>query len=161
MFLLHCTLQGNRVPPVFLQPTLTTINVPKHYMGEAAAARLLQRIKEPGLPAVKTEISTNLVKRHSCNIIQAWQVRGWFSKVSLVPVYLCSTDQKGVSVKYIFSQTRLFFHAYSSVSFYLCGHAPADMEFRFLLHQTSALFLRAAPNMSANNVPFLPMPAHQ
>lgn len=48
-----------------IEPSLTTVHVPKQYMGEAAAKRLITRIKEPGLPAVKIEITTTLVKRHS------------------------------------------------------------------------------------------------
>lgn len=46
-----------------VEPSLTTIHVPKRYMGEVAAARLLTLLKEPGQPPVKTEIMTRLIKR--------------------------------------------------------------------------------------------------
>ena len=46
-----------------IEPGLTTIHVPKKYMGEAAVSRLVSLIKEPGQPPVKTEISTTLLKR--------------------------------------------------------------------------------------------------
>lgn len=48
-----------------IEPTLTTIHVPKQYMGEAAAKRLITLINEPGQPPVKTEISTTLIQRHT------------------------------------------------------------------------------------------------
>lgn len=48
-----------------IEPSLTTVNVPKQYMGEVAAERLITLINEPGLPPVKTEISTTLIKRHT------------------------------------------------------------------------------------------------
>ncbi len=46
-----------------VEPPLTTIHVPKQYMGEVAAARLLTLIKDPRHPPVKTEIMTQLIKR--------------------------------------------------------------------------------------------------
>ena len=49
-----------------LEPPLTTIHVPKEYMGEQAALRLAQRILRPDMPVVKTEIATQLVDRYSC-----------------------------------------------------------------------------------------------
>ena len=45
---------------------LTTINVPKEYMGELAAQRLFERIRTPGLPAVKLAVTTDLIDRYSC-----------------------------------------------------------------------------------------------
>lgn len=48
-----------------IEPALSTIHVPKQYMGEAAADRLISLLKQPGQPPVKTEISTSLVKRHT------------------------------------------------------------------------------------------------
>jgi LacI family transcriptional regulator len=47
-------------------PNLTTVNVPKQYMGTIAVERLLQRIKKPAIPVVKTEIAVSLVDRYSC-----------------------------------------------------------------------------------------------
>lgn len=44
---------------------LSTINVPKKYMGEAAVERLVSIIKSPNQPHVKIEIMTSLVKRGS------------------------------------------------------------------------------------------------
>ena len=46
-----------------IEPGLTTVHVPKKYMGETAASRLIALINEPGQPPVKTEISTTLLKR--------------------------------------------------------------------------------------------------
>ncbi|HIS45986.1 MAG TPA: LacI family DNA-binding transcriptional regulator [Candidatus Scybalocola faecigallinarum] len=48
-----------------IEPNLTTVHVPKKYMGETAAARLISLIHDPSQPPVKTEISTSLVKRNS------------------------------------------------------------------------------------------------
>lgn len=48
-----------------IEPSLSTIHVPKQYMGEAAAARLIDRIRHAGLPLVKLEISTLLIQRQS------------------------------------------------------------------------------------------------
>lgn len=48
-----------------IEPGLTTVHVPKKYMGETAASRLISLIKEPGQPPVKTEISTTLLKRNT------------------------------------------------------------------------------------------------
>ncbi|MBS5523860.1 MAG: LacI family DNA-binding transcriptional regulator [Clostridiales bacterium] len=46
-----------------IEPGLTTVHVPKKYMGETAVSRLIALINEPGQPPVKTEISTTLLKR--------------------------------------------------------------------------------------------------
>ena len=45
---------------------LTTINVPKEYMGTLAANRLFDRIKNPNLPTIKLAVETSLVDRYSC-----------------------------------------------------------------------------------------------
>lgn len=50
----------------YIDPPLTTINVPKKYMGEVAVARLLALIDARQFVPIKMEIHTNLVKRHSC-----------------------------------------------------------------------------------------------
>lgn len=52
----------------YMEPQLTTINVPKEYMGQMAVNRLCQIISEKGnqkTSPVKIEISTKLVKRKS------------------------------------------------------------------------------------------------
>lgn len=50
---------------VCIEPHLTTVNVPKQYMGKIAVMRLLQ-IMEPGEHyPVKLELGTSIVKRHS------------------------------------------------------------------------------------------------
>ena len=46
-----------------VEPALTTIHVPKQYMGEAAAQKLIDLLNTPGQPPTKTEVSTMLVKR--------------------------------------------------------------------------------------------------
>ncbi|WP_099469718.1 LacI family DNA-binding transcriptional regulator [Konateibacter massiliensis] len=48
-----------------IEPSLTTIQVPKQYMGELAVERLIKLLAEPGLSPVKTEVSTSLIKRNS------------------------------------------------------------------------------------------------
>ena len=45
---------------------LTTINVPKEFMGQLAARQLFARIKDPKLPTVKISVQTSLVDRYSC-----------------------------------------------------------------------------------------------
>lgn len=48
-----------------IEPQLSTIHVPKQYLGEAAAKRLIELLDSPAQPAVKIEIATTLVKRGS------------------------------------------------------------------------------------------------
>lgn len=50
----------------YIDPPLTTINVPKKYMGEIAVARLLARINARQFVPIKIEVHTNLVSRRSC-----------------------------------------------------------------------------------------------
>ncbi len=45
---------------------LTTINVPKEYMGKLAAKRLFDRIQDPSIPTIKLAVETLLVDRYSC-----------------------------------------------------------------------------------------------
>ena len=49
----------------FVDPPLTTVNVPNHYMGRLAAERLLARIQEPGLLPVKIAVGTSLIERET------------------------------------------------------------------------------------------------
>lgn len=49
----------------YMEPTLSTIRVPKQYMGELAAKRLAEIISNPHSSPVKIEIQTSLVKRKS------------------------------------------------------------------------------------------------
>ena len=49
----------------YLDPTLTTIHVPKEDLGKMAVRRLQDRIMNPECPPAKTEISTVLIKRKS------------------------------------------------------------------------------------------------
>ncbi len=46
-----------------LEPSLSTINVPKGALGSAAVRRLIERINEPKLPFLHTQISTSFVDR--------------------------------------------------------------------------------------------------
>ncbi|MFV0362679.1 MAG: LacI family DNA-binding transcriptional regulator [Suipraeoptans sp.] len=48
-----------------IEPTITTIHVPKEYIGKAAVERLLLLLKDSSLPPVKTEVLTTLIKRKS------------------------------------------------------------------------------------------------
>ncbi len=50
----------------YLEPALTTIHVPKQYMGRMAIQRLHQLILHPDSQPIKIEISTKLVTRKSC-----------------------------------------------------------------------------------------------
>jgi LacI family transcriptional regulator len=49
----------------YIEPGLTSINVPKQYMGEMAVQRLVSIIGSKEYTPVKIEILTNLVKRRS------------------------------------------------------------------------------------------------
>ena len=48
-----------------IDPALTTIEIPRHFMGQTAARQLIQEIETPLPHTVKIEISTTLVKRFS------------------------------------------------------------------------------------------------
>lgn len=48
-----------------IEPSLTTINVPKHYMGEMAAERLITLLHESSAMPVKIMVNTSLIERHS------------------------------------------------------------------------------------------------
>lgn len=48
-----------------IEPPLTTINVPKQYMGEMAARRLISVLHRPGQCPVKISVTTSLVKKGS------------------------------------------------------------------------------------------------
>ena len=49
----------------YIEPGLCTVNVPKQYMGEMAAARLIELLHARQFVPVKLEVGTNLVKRRS------------------------------------------------------------------------------------------------
>ncbi len=49
----------------YMEPALTTVNVPKQHMGEAAVRRLAQLIEDRDSSPMKLEISTSLVLRDS------------------------------------------------------------------------------------------------
>ena len=48
-----------------IEPSLTTIHVHKHSMGEIAVSRLMKRLHEPNTPPAKIRLGTELVLRHS------------------------------------------------------------------------------------------------
>lgn len=48
-----------------VEPSLTTVHVPKQYMGEMAARRLITILNEKGAKPVKIEIATQLIERNS------------------------------------------------------------------------------------------------
>lgn len=50
----------------YVEPALTTIHVPKQYMGRVAVRRLHELIRAPDSLPIKMEISTTLQKRKSC-----------------------------------------------------------------------------------------------
>lgn len=47
----------------YIEPALTTVNVPKQYLGSIAVERLLQIIQSPKSYPLKIEVSTSIVKR--------------------------------------------------------------------------------------------------
>lgn len=49
-----------------LDPSLTTIHVPKQLLGELAARKLIERIAHPDLPPIVQTVPTTLVVRASC-----------------------------------------------------------------------------------------------
>lgn len=49
----------------FVDPPLTTVNVPKYYMGEVAAKRMVDILSSSNYYPIKLEINTNLIVRHS------------------------------------------------------------------------------------------------
>ena len=49
----------------YMEPTLSTINVPKQYMGEFSITRLVDLIENPLSEPVKIEVGTKLIKRNS------------------------------------------------------------------------------------------------
>jgi len=49
----------------YITPSLTTVRVPKQYMGELAVKRLAEIISNPDASPVKVEIATSLIKRKS------------------------------------------------------------------------------------------------
>lgn len=49
----------------YIEPPLTTVNVPKQYMGQMAVTRLLQILNQPEHYPVKLEIGTSIAKRKS------------------------------------------------------------------------------------------------
>lgn len=49
----------------YMEPPLTSINVPKHYMGALAIQRLIQIMEAPDSPVIKIEMSTSLCERRS------------------------------------------------------------------------------------------------
>ena len=49
----------------YVEPSLTTINVPKRYMGEMGAEHLIHLLNARQFVPVKLEVGINLVKRRS------------------------------------------------------------------------------------------------
>lgn len=49
----------------YIEPSLTTINVPKRYMGEMATGRLIEIINAKQFVPIKLQVNVNLVKRRS------------------------------------------------------------------------------------------------
>lgn len=51
-----------------IEPSLTTIHVPKFYMGEMAAKRLITLLHEPSATPIKIELATSLIERKSTDL---------------------------------------------------------------------------------------------
>ena len=60
-------------------PALTTINVPKHKMGQTAADLLLRRLENPGQAPINVELPINLIVRQSTELHgeSTWDLYGW------------------------------------------------------------------------------------
>lgn len=52
-----------------IEPSLTTIRVPKHSMGEIAVSRLVMRLEQPNTPPVKIRLGTELIHRLSTKLV--------------------------------------------------------------------------------------------
>lgn len=52
-----------------IEPSLTTIRVPKQSMGEVAVSRLMTRLEQPGTPLEKIRLGTELVRRRSVGTV--------------------------------------------------------------------------------------------
>lgn len=48
-----------------LEPSLTTVDIPRRFMGQTAARQLIRQIAEPAHYSVRIEVSTSIVKRFS------------------------------------------------------------------------------------------------
>lgn len=55
----------NNVGGTYVQPQLTTLNVPSQYMGAVAARRLVEVIDEAEHHPLKIELGASLIKRRS------------------------------------------------------------------------------------------------
>lgn len=49
----------------YVKPSLTTMNVPKSYMGTLAVSRLMERIHDTTFHAVKIQVQTDMIRRKS------------------------------------------------------------------------------------------------
>lgn len=49
-----------------IDPSLTTIDVPRHYIGKTAAKLLIEQIDSKSVHTIKVEVTTKLIKRFSC-----------------------------------------------------------------------------------------------
>lgn len=48
-----------------MEPSLTTIDIPRRFMGQTAVDQLIRQMEDPGRHTVKLQISTSLIKRFS------------------------------------------------------------------------------------------------
>lgn len=55
----------NHVGGTYVQPQLTTLNVPSQYMGTVAARRIVEIIDETEHHPLKIELGASLIKRRS------------------------------------------------------------------------------------------------
>ncbi|MDO8685592.1 MAG: LacI family DNA-binding transcriptional regulator [Clostridiales bacterium] len=62
-----------------IEPTLTTINVPKYAMGAAAARIVIEAVEKPGWEPEVLTLQANLIVRQSTDLLgdKNWELYGW------------------------------------------------------------------------------------
>lgn len=62
-----------------VEPALTTVNVPKYRMGDAAVEMLVRRIEDQSAEACSSELPINMIVRQSTNLRgdKNWDLYGW------------------------------------------------------------------------------------
>lgn len=69
----------NNFPSTLVSPSLSSVDLPKHAMGQAAMELLLRRLEDPDAPAKIVSLPTRLVVRRSTDPAgdDQWMLTGW------------------------------------------------------------------------------------